>query len=43
MTSILTFISTGFDENGKIAVSFNWEQALSSAVNVVEIVLREGI
>lgn len=43
MTSILTFISTGFDENGKIAVSFNWEQALSSAVNVVEIVLRKGI
>ena len=43
MTNISTFINTGFDENGKIAVSFNWEQALNSSINVIEFIVSKTI
>lgn len=43
MTNISTFINTGFDENGKIAVSFNWEQALNSTINVIEFIVSKTI
>lgn len=43
MTNISTFINTGFDENGKIALSFNWEQALNSSINVIEFIVSKTI
>ncbi|MBS5939918.1 mechanosensitive ion channel family protein [Clostridium sp.] len=42
MTNILTFINTGI-EDGKIAVSFNWEQALNSTINLIEFILSKTI
>lgn len=42
MTNILTFINTGV-EDGKIAVSFNWEQALTSAINKIEFIVSKAI
>lgn len=42
MTNILTFINTGI-EDGKIAVSFNWEQALNSTINVIEFIVSKAI
>lgn len=43
MTNISTFINTGFDESGKIAVSLNWEQALNSTINVIEFIVSKTI
>lgn len=43
MTNISTLINTGFDENGKIAVSFNWEQAMNSTINVIEFIVSKTI
>ncbi|TGY40035.1 mechanosensitive ion channel family protein [Clostridium sartagoforme] len=42
MTNILTFINTGI-EDGKIAVSFNWEQALNSTINLIEFIVSKTI
>jgi len=42
MTNILTFINTGI-EDGKIAVSFNWEQVLNSTINVIEFIVSKAI
>lgn len=43
MINISTFINTGFDESGKIAVSLNWEQALNSTINVIEFIVSKTI
>lgn len=43
MMNLLTIINTGFDENGKIAVSLNWEQALNSTINAIEFIVSKTI
>lgn len=42
--SYLSFISTGKDpETGKILFNFNWEKALDSAFNLIELILSKGM
>lgn len=42
--SYLTFITTARNpETGKIVISFNWEKALESTFNLIEIILSKGL
>lgn len=43
MINISTLINTGIGEDGKISLSFNWEQALSSTINVIEFIVSKTI
>lgn len=42
--SYLTFITTARNpETGKLVISFNWEKALESTFNLIEIILSKGL
>ncbi|MDU3348636.1 MAG: mechanosensitive ion channel family protein, partial [Clostridium sp.] len=43
MQNLLTWVSPGINDNGKIILNVNWEEVMGNAVSTMEFILNKGI
>ena len=43
MQNLLTWVSPGINDNGKIILNVNWEEVMGNAVNTLEFILNKGV
>lgn len=43
MQNLLTWVSPGINDNGKIILNVNWEEVMGNAVSTLEFILNKGI